>query len=245
VTLLHTQSQCLQHSHNNLPIYSHHLDRPPPLTLSNKNTPPAMQRFTQTIAQGSRSLSSTSKASVSQSSKAASSSPSARPSTSGTFTSNPRFFDSLSKRNSPDTQHYNLTDKPSVRFTIRPAPSVVPPQQPIPSSSSSNDAILPPPIHPPRSTSASTNPLSPEQMSEIRELRLQDPATWTRSKLAARYGCSKFFIGLLGFGESTQARQTARLVREVHEGREERRRQHWGLRKRIDREVRRRRKELW
>lgn len=173
------------------------------------------------------------------------------------YTSNRRFFDSLSQRASPNAEHFTLADRPSVRFTVRPAPSVVPPTLPIPQASSSITATqLPPPLRTraPTEHQNQLQTLTPEQIVEMQELRLSNPTLWTRGRLAAKYNCSPFFVGLVGFGGSshTQAssndtakKAASELVKSRHQRRQELQQIKWGFKKRVDREVRRRRKEFW
>lgn len=78
--------------------------------------------------------------------------------------------------------------------------------------------------------------LGEKEIREIRELRTQDPYTWTRVKLAEKFGCSQFFVGMV-----VKAREKAGEVARGHE--EVRRR--WGTVKREAREDRVRRKEMW
>lgn len=39
--------------------------------------------------------------------------------------------------------------------------------------------------------------LGPKEFEEIRALRSEDPAVWTRTKLAAKFETSQFFIGMV------------------------------------------------
>ena len=39
--------------------------------------------------------------------------------------------------------------------------------------------------------------LTPKEIEEIRSLRTQDPWTWTRKKLAEKFECSQFFVGMV------------------------------------------------
>jgi hypothetical protein len=78
--------------------------------------------------------------------------------------------------------------------------------------------------------------LTEKEIAEIRQLRTQDPYTWTRVKLAEKYGCSQFFVGLV-----VKAKDKAKEVEEGHEMM----RMRWGARRREAREDRERRKELW
>ncbi|GAA5803834.1 hypothetical protein HPULCUR_009319 [Helicostylum pulchrum] len=38
--------------------------------------------------------------------------------------------------------------------------------------------------------------LSEAEIKELRQLRESDPATWTRSKLAKKFGCSELFVSI-------------------------------------------------
>ncbi|KAH7402361.1 mitochondrial ribosomal protein subunit L20-domain-containing protein [Phaeosphaeria sp. MPI-PUGE-AT-0046c] len=78
--------------------------------------------------------------------------------------------------------------------------------------------------------------LGEREVREMRELRARDPETWTRVRLAERFGCSQFFVGMVA-----KAGEKAERVERGHE--EVRRR--WGQRKREAREDRARRKEMW
>jgi hypothetical protein len=182
------------------------------------------------------------------SSKAAASSSTASTSeNSQQFTTRPRFFDSLSKRSSPKARHYDMGENSSLRLTIRPPSSPAPFSQPAVTSTPSSSAIisdsqLPPALHKAPSEYAT---LTSEQISEMQALRLSDPATWTRSKLAAKYNVSKFFVAMTSFGDSHEAKETAKTVKETHDMNSQREREGWGFKKRVDREVRRRRKEFW
>jgi hypothetical protein len=73
-------------------------------------------------------------------------------------------------------------------------------------------------------------------MDQIRHLRLSDPDTWTRVKLAEKFGCSQFFVGMV-----VKAPEKAERVEQEHQGAREK----WGRRRREAREERERRKELW
>lgn len=73
-------------------------------------------------------------------------------------------------------------------------------------------------------------------MKEIQRLRREDPETWTRVKLAEKFGCSQFFVGMVA-GHAGKAEK-------VERSHEEQRRK-WGVRRREAREDRGRRKVLW
>ncbi|EOA90060.1 hypothetical protein ACJQWK_07539 [Exserohilum turcicum] len=94
-------------------------------------------------------------------------------------------------------------------------------------------AALPPPVRQPYEK---TYHLSEADVAEIRRLRSEDPDTWTRVKLAEKFGCSQFFVGLI----AKNPEKAERVAREHEEMR-----QKWGQRRREAREDRARRKVLW
>ncbi|XP_014552957.1 hypothetical protein COCVIDRAFT_108901 [Bipolaris victoriae FI3] len=94
-------------------------------------------------------------------------------------------------------------------------------------------SALPPPVRQPYDKQYH---LSEQQVAEIRQLRAEDPDTWTRVKLADKFGCSQFFVGLVAKNEA----KAERVARE-HEGM----RAKWGGRRREAREERGRRKMGW
>ncbi|KAF2845907.1 hypothetical protein T440DRAFT_256368 [Plenodomus tracheiphilus IPT5] len=99
---------------------------------------------------------------------------------------------------------------------------------------------------PPRPTSALPTPLrepyekkyhlTDAEVEEIRSLRQSDPKVWTRVRLAEKFGCSQFFVGMVA-----KAPERAAAVAQTHEAA----RQKWGDRRKIAREDRERRKALW
>jgi hypothetical protein len=78
--------------------------------------------------------------------------------------------------------------------------------------------------------------LTDKEISEIRQLRTQDPYTWTRVKLAEKYGCSQFFVGMV-----VKAKGKAKEVEDKHAEM----RKKWGTRRKEAREDRERRKVSW
>jgi hypothetical protein len=92
---------------------------------------------------------------------------------------------------------------------------------------------LPPPVRAPYEKKYH---LSETEISEIRRLRTEDPYTWTRVKLAEKFECSQFFVGMV-----VKARDKAKEVAEMHEERKRK----WGIIRRQAREDRARRKEQW
>jgi hypothetical protein len=78
--------------------------------------------------------------------------------------------------------------------------------------------------------------LSEGDVAEIQRLRTQDPVTWTRVRLAEKFGCSQFFVGLVAKNKAK-----AESVMKSHEAAREK----WGARRKIAKEDRERRKALW
>ncbi|KAF1972040.1 hypothetical protein BU23DRAFT_555549 [Bimuria novae-zelandiae CBS 107.79] len=78
--------------------------------------------------------------------------------------------------------------------------------------------------------------LTDVEIKEIQRLRTEDPVRWTRVRLAEKFGCSQFFVGLVAKNEAK-----AEKVSQEHE----RARSKWGTRRREARHERERRKELW
>ena len=79
--------------------------------------------------------------------------------------------------------------------------------------------------------------LGPKEIEEMRRLRTEDSATWTRAKLAEKFQCSAMFVGTV-VRASQEWRQTVRQ-------REEERKKLWGPKRRKARVDRVKRKELW
>lgn len=78
--------------------------------------------------------------------------------------------------------------------------------------------------------------LTQDDIDEIRRLRTEDPRTWSRSKLAEKFGCSQFFVSLCVTAPEVAVERKAELE-EV--------KARWGRRKREAREARASRKQLW
>jgi hypothetical protein len=80
--------------------------------------------------------------------------------------------------------------------------------------------------------------LTPQQVAEMRKLRAEDPKHWTRYRLAEKFECSRFFVGLVCMGEAPEVREdNLRKLEEV--------KAKWGPRKREAREMRGERRKLW
>ena len=83
--------------------------------------------------------------------------------------------------------------------------------------------------------------LSDEDVARLRQLRREDPQTWTRGRLAKEFGCSPWFVGQITSLKGPERRKAL----------EERDREHtanrdkWGERRTMNAELRKRRKEFW
>lgn len=67
-------------------------------------------------------------------------------------------------------------------------------------------------------------------------MRTEDPRTWTRMRLAEKFGCSQFFVSLCAQAPKV-AEERKRELEEI--------KKRWGRAKTEAREDRQRRKELW
>ncbi|KAJ5710740.1 hypothetical protein N7488_004896 [Penicillium malachiteum] len=79
--------------------------------------------------------------------------------------------------------------------------------------------------------------LNPSDIEEIRTLRLADPMTWSRHKLAKRFECSPLFIAMV-CEASPEKKQIQKQVLEAVQSR-------WGPKRRMAREDRQLRREAW
>lgn len=77
--------------------------------------------------------------------------------------------------------------------------------------------------------------LSEAEIAELRQLRETDPATWTRSKLAKKFGCSELFVSIAAPSKTgAAATATEEAVVSDH-----------GYRRRLITQERQKRKALW
>ncbi|KAF4541135.1 60s ribosomal protein [Lasiodiplodia theobromae] len=114
------------------------------------------------------------------------------------------------------------------------SPSVLPPHLAHKHATTVTKATsLPPPVRTPYTKKYH---LTAADIEQIRALRKEDPAHWTRERLAHKFECSQFFVGLVAPAPDHAARKAAE-IEEVKKG--------WGRKKREAREDRRRRKESW
>lgn len=102
------------------------------------------------------------------------------------------------------------------------------------STNSHNAEDLPPVF---KSTPEKKYHLNQSDIEEIRRLRLSDPMTWSRWKLAKRFDCSPMFIAMV-CEASPQKKEIQRQVLEAVQSR-------WGTKRRMAREDRQLRKESW
>lgn len=79
--------------------------------------------------------------------------------------------------------------------------------------------------------------LTPSDIDEIRNLRMNDPMTWSRYKLAKRFECSPIFIAMV-CEASPEKKQMQKQVLEAVQSR-------WGVKRRMAREDRQLRREAW
>ena len=79
--------------------------------------------------------------------------------------------------------------------------------------------------------------MTPKEIEQIRRLKAQDPWTWTRKKLAEKFDCSQFFVGMVAEAPAEKKDAEVKKLEEV--------KKKWGRRRRYAREDRGRRRELW
>ncbi|PFH53930.1 hypothetical protein AMATHDRAFT_136248 [Amanita thiersii Skay4041] len=98
-----------------------------------------------------------------------------------------------------------------------------------------------PPISRPRLNKVPPQRASDEVLAEIRRLRLSDPTTYTRTKLAKMFGCTQTFIGSIAALKKSQRKTSIRKEEEKREAE----RVTWSERKQLVRQIRAKRRELW
>ena len=119
--------------------------------------------------------------------------------------------------------------------SLAPMSSATPPSTPS-TSSEANAASSPQRLKSIRPQYEKKYHLGPEQMEEIRRLRKEDPKKWSRIRLAEKFECSQFFIGLCC---------CAPEVKEERDRELEAIKKRWGRKKTEAREERKARKALW
>ncbi|PGH16090.1 hypothetical protein AJ80_05305 [Polytolypa hystricis UAMH7299] len=88
-----------------------------------------------------------------------------------------------------------------------------------------------------KSTTQTGQILGEQQINEMRQLRLQDPITWSRYKLAKRFNCSPLFVA--------QVCEVSQEKKEMQQNILEAVKSRWGTKRTIAREARELRKERW
>lgn len=156
--------------------------------------------------------------------------------------------------NNPHASYVQLPD--NLTFIHRPPPSLPTPESlttapasPLlrAASSSATATSWSDPSLPPVSRPALVNKsgpferLSDEAIEEMKVLRASNGAEWTRSKLAAKFGCSQSFVSLVAGLKKSEWKKTIREQNTEHESVRAR----WGERKTMVRKVRVRRREFW
>ncbi|KAL5116432.1 hypothetical protein ACEQ8H_005668 [Pleosporales sp. CAS-2024a] len=143
------------------------------------------------------------------------------------------FLPKTDKRRALYTSHLHASTSTSLRQRISPLATPGTPLHTMSRLPPRPSHALPPPL---RSPYEKKYHLAEQEIAEIRRLRTADPYTWTRVRLAEKFGCSQFFVGMV-----VKAKERAREVEAKHE--EQRRR--WGQHRREAREDRERRKAGW
>lgn len=93
---------------------------------------------------------------------------------------------------------------------------------------------LPPPVRKPYEKQYH---LTAADMEEIRRLRRENPDVWTRDKLAKKFDCSNLFVGIV-CEASAERKEAQRQILDAVKLK-------WGRRRRIAREDRAKRREIW
>lgn len=109
-----------------------------------------------------------------------------------------------------------------------------------PTASAKGAVRLPPLLRP----SAYVKPpprVSDTQLAEIKRLRAEDPAKYTRGRLAKMFGCTNHFVALVA---ALPPAERKRRVKEMEAERETNKAQ-WGHRRSLIAEIRAKRKTFW
>ena len=93
---------------------------------------------------------------------------------------------------------------------------------------------LPPPVRKPYEKSYNLNEA---QIAELQRLRAEDPFKWTRAKLAEKFGCSEFFVGMAAQATKERTDWSKQLLENT--------KARWGRRRSNAREDRTKRREVW
>ena len=122
---------------------------------------------------------------------------------------------------------YSLTTAP-VSALLRPPTSHV---EPLPS--------LPPVLHRPPSTEQPR--MSDEQIEKMRDLRLSNPAVYSRGKLAKMFNCTQAFVAQMAALKKPQRKALIRIRDQRHE----KYREKWSERHALVKAIRAKRREMW
>ncbi|KAI5986784.1 mitochondrial ribosomal protein subunit L20-domain-containing protein [Pisolithus marmoratus] len=160
-----------------------------------------------------------------------------------------RFPDPL--KNNSNTVATTLQDDHNLTFIYRPPPSVPSPHsttldpaspllKPQPSLSNGSGGRLPPLLRP-SSYKPQPERVSREVIEKIRELRLSEPRTYSRTKLAKMFNCTPNFISKIAALRRPQRKQFTGELEAKHAAVRER----WGERKATVVAIRQKRREFW
>lgn len=119
-------------------------------------------------------------------------------------------------------------------FTVNPSSPLLHTAPSIPPAGYS----LPPPLKKPTSTHPR---LSEDNVNELQRLRSENPALYTRKKLANTFGCSPSFVSYVAPLKPSQQRATLARRERQHD----KARSRWGEKAALIREIRKKRKEFW
>lgn len=83
--------------------------------------------------------------------------------------------------------------------------------------------------------------MSDEAIAEMRQLRQEDPDTWTTASLARRFGCSQTFVMIKAPLKMSERKKRLRARDAEHAEF----RSQWGQRRSMVRDIRQKRREFW
>ncbi|KAH7340910.1 mitochondrial ribosomal protein subunit L20-domain-containing protein [Rhizoctonia solani] len=145
---------------------------------------------------------------------------------------------------SPNANVQQIT--PDVTFIHNPPPSIPTPHSlttapisPLLSkpNSSSGTGYLPPELHP--KPEIERPRLTQDQIEEIRRLRLSDPKNNSCQALAKQFNCTPIFVSMVAPLPKQKREELEKEQREAQK------REQWGERKTLIREIRKKRRQFW
>ena len=83
--------------------------------------------------------------------------------------------------------------------------------------------------------------MTDEAIQSMKELRNSDPATWSCTKLAARFGCSPGFVSLMAGLKASDRKKKVENVAKEHQ----RSRDQWGEKKALLQKIKAKKREFW